>query len=82
MKCLREGSARWRGLNGLHFWFTCQVYNLYHLDLEWNKDEDNTCVDVDAWCVLISKFECNENQVQEKCPKACNQCNSKQALIH
>ena len=56
------------------------LYNLYRLDFEWSNNEENSCEDTEAWCTFISEFECNEDQVQEKCPKACHQCNGKHLL--
>merc|ERR1712018_901216 len=32
------------------------------------------CEDTESWCAFIGEFECNEYQVQMKCPKACHNC--------
>ena len=45
-----------------------------------DKTEDTTCEDNEAWCIFMSEFECEEDQVQENCHKACHQCSGKQSL--
>ena len=44
------------------------------------KEQEKTCEDSGSWCSVMADY-CEHYQVQEKCPKTCNQC-GKYKVIH